>query len=83
LNKIGPNSSECHQIWIKDIAKGVYYYVLEIQLANSTQSLFSKPRKIECGRETQAPILSYKYADSHYRDKLSNMTYQLIKIRDK
>jgi hypothetical protein len=84
LKKIGPNPPDCHQIWIKDIEKGAcYYYILEIQLANSTKSLWSKPRKIECGRETRAPVLSIKYADSYYRDKLSTMAYHLIKIRDK
>jgi hypothetical protein len=82
LNQIGPNSPECHQVWIKDVSKGVYFYVLEIKLANSTKSLCLKPKKIECGRDTRAPILTYNYADSHYQEKLSNMAYHLIKIRD-
>jgi hypothetical protein len=56
---------------------------LEIKLANSKKSICSKPRKIEFGRELKAPILTCNYADSNYHEKLTNMAYHLIKIRDK
>lgn len=40
-------------------------------------------KKIECGRETKAPILHYQFTDSYFRDKLIEMAFQLIKLRDK
>jgi len=63
--------------------KGVYHYILEIKLANSNKSIHSKPMKIECGRESQAPILTCDYIDLYNRKQLIHMTYHLINIRDK
>jgi len=83
LNKIGPNPAECRQVWIKDVEKGVYIYVLEIKLVNSRRSIRSRPMKIECGRESRLPILTYNYADSNNERQLINMACHLINIRDK
>ncbi|CAF1008246.1 unnamed protein product [Adineta steineri] len=82
LSKCGPYSPECRQIWIKDVAKGVYNYILEIKLANSNKSIYSIPMKIECGRESRLPILTYNYTDSNNEKQLFNMIYHLINIRD-
>jgi hypothetical protein len=65
------------------MAKGVYIYMLEIKLVNSKKSIFSIPMKIECGRESRLPILTYNYADSNNERQLINMAYRLINIRDK
>ena len=83
INKIGPNSAECRQLIIKDMTKGIYFYVLEIQLANSKKSITTKPMKIECGRESRAPLLTCDYTDLDNRKQLINMAYRLINIRDK
>ena len=83
MSDIGPNPPECRQVWIKDVSKGIYFYVLEIKLANSNRSQSSQMRKIECGRETKAPVLTYHFTDSYYREKLFNAAFQLIKLRDK
>ncbi|CAF1289625.1 unnamed protein product [Rotaria sordida] len=82
LNQFGPNSAECRQVWIKDMIKGVYFYVLEIKLANSNKSIYSKPMKIECGRESSIPILTCDYSDANNQKRLVNMAYHLINIRD-
>lgn len=65
------------------MTKGVYFHVLEIKLANSNKSLYTKPMKIECGRESLAPILTCDYIDLHNRKQLINMAFHLINIRDK
>lgn len=83
LNDIGPNPPECRQVWIKNVSKGVYFYVLEIKLANSSRTQSSSMKKIECGRETKAPELHYEFTDSQFRQKLIEMAFQLIKLRDK
>ncbi|CAF3259029.1 unnamed protein product, partial [Rotaria sp. Silwood2] len=82
LNQIGPNSAECRQVWIKDMIQGVYFYVLEIKLVNSKKSIYSKPMKIECGRESHMPILICNYSDENNQKELINMAYHLINIRD-
>ncbi|CAF1448107.1 unnamed protein product [Rotaria sp. Silwood1] len=82
LNQIGPNSAECRQVWIRDMIKGVYFYVLEIHLTNSNKSLHTKPKKIECGRESSIPILTCDYSDENNQKQLVNMAYHLINIRD-
>ncbi|UJR22537.1 hypothetical protein I4U23_025586 [Adineta vaga] len=82
LNTIGPNSSECRQICIKDMNKGVYFYILEIKLANSNKSISSQPIQVECGSESRLPILTYNYSDSNDEKQLVNMAYHLISIRD-
>lgn len=83
LSSIGPNSAECRQVWIKDVPRGLYLYVLEIKLANSTQSVFSLPMPIVCGKESLLPLLSYANTNSGHEKELINMTYHLISIRDK
>ena len=83
INKIGPNPAECRQLIIKDMTKGVYFYVLEIELANSKKSITTKPMRIECGRESRAPLLTCDYTDSDNRKQLIDMAYRLINIRDK
>jgi hypothetical protein len=83
LKRIGPTSAECRQILIKDLTKGVYFYILEIKLANSNKSLYSKSTKIECGRESSAPTLLCDFADLNNRKQLVIMAYHLINIRDK
>jgi len=62
---------------------GVYYYILEIKLANSKKSMCLKPKLVECGRDSVAPVLTYTYANYEQREQLSHMAYKLIKIRDK
>jgi len=70
-------------VWIKDVEKGVYIYVLELKLVNSRRSIRSRPMKIECGGESRLPILTYNYADSNNERQLVNMACHLINIRDK
>lgn len=82
MNSIGPNPSECRQVWIKDMNKGIYFHSLEIKLANSKRSISSKPLKIECGRESQIPILTCNYCDADNQKRLVDIAYHLINIRD-
>lgn len=83
MTKIGPNSPECREVWITDVDKGVYTYVLEIKLANSTKSVYSKPTRVECGSDSRLPVLTYEYADSSEKKQLTDLAYHLISARDK
>lgn len=82
IREFGPNPSECRQVCIEDIENGVYSYVLEMKLANSNQSIFSKPKYVECGRESSMPVLKYEYVDRNNEDALINMIYNLVNILD-
>ena len=83
LNKFGPNPPECRQVWITDISIGIYYYSLEIKLTNLKKPVPLPLKRIVCGREAIAPVLTYTYTDFEQRERLSNMAFRLIKIRDK
>ena len=83
LKTIGPNSSECRQVWIKDLIPSPYSYILEIGLANSTRCIWSKQRKVECGQQSIAPVLTCEYTESDERRQLIDMTYQLLQLRDR
>ncbi|CAF1177385.1 unnamed protein product [Adineta ricciae] len=82
LTKVGPNSPECREVWIKDVDKGVYTYILEIKLANSNKSVYSKPTRVECGSDSRLPILTYEYSDSMEKKELTDLAHHLISARD-
>jgi hypothetical protein len=65
------------------LAQGVYFYVLEMKLADSNKSILSRPIKVECGSESKAPILICDYTDSKNQKQLAHMANRLINIRDK
>lgn len=79
---MGPYASGTRQIWIKDLEPNIYYYSLKIQMADSTRSLSTEPVKIQCGRQSTAPLLTYERLDSKYQDQLTNVTHQLIRYHD-
>jgi hypothetical protein len=82
LRTFGPNSSDCRQVWIKDVIPGIYFYMLEIKLANSTQYLRSKFERI-FNENQSIPRLTHELVTVQYEEKLIHKAFDIIRWRDK